>query len=66
MRCSSSTTGILPNATNARNGFAAWAGLDALVTGEGGHHSHFDAMELGITLLFGGHYATETFGVRAL
>jgi putative NIF3 family GTP cyclohydrolase 1 type 2 len=23
-------------------------------------------MELGITLLFGGHYATETFGVRAL
>ena len=42
------------------------AGLDALVTGEGGHHSHFDAMELGITLLFGGHYATETFGVRAL
>ena len=45
---------------------AVAAGLDALVTGEGGHHSHFDAMELGITLLFGGHYATETFGVRAL
>ena len=42
------------------------AGLDALVTGEGSHHSHFDAMELGITVLFGGHYATETFGVRAL
>ena len=45
---------------------AVAAGLDALVTGEGSHHSHFDAMELGITLLFGGHYATETFGVRAL
>lgn len=45
---------------------AVAAGLHALVTGEGGHHSHFDAMELGITLLFGGHYATETFGVRAL
>lgn len=41
-------------------------GLDALVTGEGSHHSYFDAMELGIHLLFGGHYATETFGVRAL
>ena len=40
--------------------------LDALVTGEGSHHTHFDAMELGIHLLFGGHYATETFGVRAL
>ena len=45
---------------------AVAAGLDAFVTGEGSHHSHFDAMELGITLLFGGHYATETFGVRAL
>ena len=41
-------------------------GLDALVTGEGSHHTHFDAMELGIHVLFGGHYATETFGVKAL
>jgi dinuclear metal center YbgI/SA1388 family protein len=41
-------------------------GLDAFVTGEGSHHSYFDAMELGIHLLFGGHYATETFGVKAL
>jgi dinuclear metal center YbgI/SA1388 family protein len=41
-------------------------GLDALVTGEGSHHTYFDAMELGIHVLFGGHYATETFGVRAL
>lgn len=41
-------------------------GLDALVTGEGPHHAHFDAMELGIHVILGGHYATETFGVRAL
>ncbi len=41
-------------------------GLDALVTGEGPHHAYFDAMEMGIHLLFGGHYATEVFGVRAL
>ncbi len=41
-------------------------GLDAFVTGEGSHHAYFDAMELGIHLLFGGHYATETFGVKAL
>ncbi len=40
--------------------------LDALVTGEGSHHAFFDAMELGVHLLLGGHYATETFGVRAL
>jgi len=40
--------------------------LDALVTGEAAHHAHFDAVELGINVLLGGHYATETFGVKAL
>lgn len=45
---------------------AADLGLDAYVTGEGPHHAHFDATEYGIHVLFGGHYATETFGVRAL
>jgi dinuclear metal center YbgI/SA1388 family protein len=45
---------------------AARRGIDALVTGEGSHHTHFEAMELGVTVLLGGHYATETFGVRAL
>lgn len=45
---------------------AARLGIDALVTGEGPHHTHIDAMELGVHVLFGGHYATETFGVRAL
>jgi dinuclear metal center YbgI/SA1388 family protein len=47
-------------------GEAAALGFHALVTGEGPHHAHFDAMELGIHVLFAGHYATETFGVRAL
>lgn len=41
-------------------------GLDALVTGEGQHHTYYDAMEKGINLYYGGHYATETFGVKAL
>jgi dinuclear metal center YbgI/SA1388 family protein len=41
-------------------------GLDTLLTGEGAHHSAIDAAELGMNLLYGGHYATETFGVRAL
>jgi dinuclear metal center YbgI/SA1388 family protein len=45
---------------------AARLGLDALVTGEGSHHTFFDARELGIHVLLGGHYATETLGVRAL
>jgi len=42
------------------------AGLDAFVTGEGDHHHFFDAEEGGINLFFGGHYATEVWGVRAL
>ncbi len=42
------------------------AGLDGLVTGEGSHHTYFDAMEGGLNLYYGGHYATETWGVRAL
>jgi putative NIF3 family GTP cyclohydrolase 1 type 2 len=45
---------------------AAALGLDAFVTGEASHHTFFDARELGIHVLLGGHYATETFGVRAL
>jgi putative NIF3 family GTP cyclohydrolase 1 type 2 len=47
-------------------GAAAAAGLDALITGEGPHHSFFDAMEGGLTVYYGGHYATEVFGVKAL
>lgn len=55
--------------TGGGGGFVAEAraaGLDALVTGEGSHHTYFDATEEGINLFYGGHYATETWGVRAL
>lgn len=45
---------------------ATAAGLDAFLTGEARHHNFFDAEEGGINLLLGGHYATETWGVRAL
>ena len=47
-------------------GEAKEMGLSALITGEAAHHHFHEAMELGINLLLGGHYATETFGVRAL
>ena len=42
------------------------AGLDAYVSGEGAHHTYFDAVEGGINVYYGGHYATEVWGVRAL
>jgi dinuclear metal center YbgI/SA1388 family protein len=45
---------------------AAAAGVDTLIVGEGPHHTAVEAVELGIAVLFVGHYATETFGVRAL
>jgi dinuclear metal center YbgI/SA1388 family protein len=45
---------------------AAAAGLDSYVTGEGPHHTFFDAEELGLNVFYAGHYATETVGVKAL
>ncbi|SNR25387.1 Nif3-like dinuclear metal center hexameric protein [Halorubrum vacuolatum] len=41
-------------------------GADALITGEGKQQVYHDAREAGITVFLAGHYATETFGVRAL
>ncbi|MFB6083486.1 MAG: Nif3-like dinuclear metal center hexameric protein [Halorientalis sp.] len=41
-------------------------GADALVTGEGKQQVYHEAREAGITVVLGGHYATETFGVRNL
>lgn len=45
---------------------AADAGLDTFITGEGAHWTYALAEELGLNVLYGGHYATETFGVKAL
>jgi dinuclear metal center YbgI/SA1388 family protein len=41
-------------------------GVDTLITGEGPHWTHALAEDLGINVFYGGHYATETFGVKAL
>ena len=42
------------------------SGIDTFITGEGPHWSFPMAEELGINLIYAGHYATETFGVRVL
>ena len=60
------TVGVLTGGGGSFVKEAADMGLDAFVTGEGAHHTYFDAAEFGIHVLFAGHYATETFGVRAL
>ena len=45
---------------------AAEAGLDLYITGEPKQSAYHLARELQINALFAGHYATETFGVRAV
>ena len=46
--------------------FAAAEGVDTFITGEGPHWTFALAEELGLNVFYGGHYATETFGVKAL
>ena len=41
-------------------------GIDTFITGEAPHWAAVAAEELGMNLLLGGHYATETFGVKAV
>ncbi len=57
---------IVTGAGGSLIGTAAAEGIDTLITGEGAHHTYHDAMELGVNVFYAGHYATETFGVRAL
>ena len=45
---------------------AAGEGVDTFITGEGPHWTYALAEELGLNVFYGGHYATETFGVKAL
>jgi dinuclear metal center YbgI/SA1388 family protein len=45
---------------------AAHLGIDTLIVGEGPHWSAVDAADMGLVVLYAGHYATETLGVQAL
>ena len=45
-------------------GQAADIGVDAYITGEVGHQDFHVIKELGISVIEGGHYQTETVGVR--
>lgn len=45
---------------------AAAAGLDTLITGEAQHHNFLQAEDYEVNVILAGHYATETFGVKAL
>jgi len=58
--------GVVTGGAGAEVAVAAAEGVDTFITGEGPQHSYILAEELGVNLFYGGHYATETFGVKAL
>jgi dinuclear metal center YbgI/SA1388 family protein len=58
--------GVVTGGGGGKIGAAVRLGLDALITGEGAHHNYFDAVEGGLSLYLGGHYATEVWGLKAL
>jgi len=58
--------GVVTGGAGSMVGQAAEEGLDLLVTGEGTHDTYGTAQERGVSILYGGHYATEIFGVGAL
>lgn len=58
--------GVVSGGAGAELKQAAAEGVDTFVTGEGPHWTYGLAEEVGLNVLYGGHYATETFGVRAL
>ena len=61
-----SRVGVVTGGAGAEVREAAAAGIDTFITGEGPHWTYPLAEELGVNIFYGGHYATETFGVKAL
>lgn len=60
------TVGIVSGGGAFAIGESAALGLDALVTGEPSEPAMGEAREYGVHFLAGGHYATETLGIRRL
>ncbi|HVY72375.1 MAG TPA: Nif3-like dinuclear metal center hexameric protein [Verrucomicrobiae bacterium] len=58
--------GVVTGGAGAEVKKAAAEGVDTFITGEGPHWTYALAEELGVNVFYGGHYATETFGVKAL
>jgi len=58
--------GVVTGAAGSEIYRVADEGIDTFITGEAPHWAAVAAEELGVNLLFGGHYATEVFGVKAL
>jgi dinuclear metal center YbgI/SA1388 family protein len=60
------TIGIITGAAGSEIDRVSQEKIDTFITGEAPHWAPVAAEELEMNLLLGGHYATETFGVKAL
>jgi dinuclear metal center YbgI/SA1388 family protein len=58
--------GIVTGAGGSEIYRVAAENIDSFITGEAPHWAAVAAEELGVNLILGGHYATETFGVKTL
>jgi dinuclear metal center YbgI/SA1388 family protein len=58
--------GIVTGGAGGDLALLAGEGVDTFITGEGPHWTYALAEEQGLNVFYGGHYATETFGVKAL
>jgi len=58
--------GVVTGGAGEQLKMAASEGVDTFLTGEGPHWTYALAEELGVNVIYAGHYATETFGVKAL
>ncbi|MES2981496.1 MAG: Nif3-like dinuclear metal center hexameric protein [Verrucomicrobiota bacterium] len=57
---------VMTGGAGSEVGKIAELGLDSFITGEGPHWSFIEAEERRMNVFYSGHYATETFGVKAL
>ncbi len=60
------TLGVVSGGAPAAVEEAIERGLDLFITGDASHQVYHRALEAGINVVFGGHYATETWGVCAV
>ena len=60
------SVGVVSGGAGGEVLLAARSGVDTFISGEAPHHAFTLAEERGINLILGGHYVTETFGVKAL
>jgi len=61
-----STVGLVSGGGNRETAQAIEQGLDLFITGDADHTWYHPALEAGLNVIMGGHYATETWGVRLL